>query len=100
MRTVPAFSLLATGPSFGRVVNRLAQRAAAILVVWRGRRAAAELAHLDARLLGDIGLTRSDVLGAIECSMRQDPTERLAHVARERRVADAAQKREAARCWQ
>lgn len=99
MRTVPAFQHSASGPQFGRAFDRFAQRVATFMVAWRGRRAVSELAHFDARLLGDIGLTRADVTGAIERPMHEDPTAHLAGVVRERRVAEAAQKREAARAW-
>lgn len=99
MRTVPAFFHLATGPSFGRAFDLIAQRVSAIVVAWRGRRAVAELAHFDARMLSDIGLSRSDVVGAIEQPMNEDPTAHLAAVVRERRKAEAAQKREAVQSW-
>jgi uncharacterized protein YjiS (DUF1127 family) len=38
------------------------------------RMAVRELAHLDDHALKDIGLTRSDVQGALEVSLRQDPS--------------------------
>jgi uncharacterized protein YjiS (DUF1127 family) len=99
MRSVPAISHLATGQNIGRILDRMTRRVAALLAMWRGRQAVAELAHFDARLLRDIGLSRSDVVAAIERPMSEDPTLHLADAVRERRLAHLAQKREAARAW-
>lgn len=67
--------------------------------IWAQRRAAAELATLDAHQLKDIGLTRSDVLGAIERPLNDDPTAHLARLVRERRAAQTAAIREAREIW-
>ncbi|HEY1152527.1 MAG TPA: DUF1127 domain-containing protein [Pseudolabrys sp.] len=52
----------------------------------QNRRAAAVLAHLDARMLADIGLTRSDVRDATAAPMWDDPTTLLRTRALERRL--------------
>ncbi|MBP0652039.1 DUF1127 domain-containing protein, partial [Mycobacterium tuberculosis] len=52
--------------------------------VWRNRRSAASLMHLDSRLLADIGLTRRDV--AVSLRGPQDPSRYLQHLAEERRA--------------
>lgn len=52
----------------------------------QNRRAAAVLAHLDARMLADIGLTRSDVRDATTAPMWDDPTTLLRTRALERRL--------------
>jgi uncharacterized protein YjiS (DUF1127 family) len=99
MRTVPASSTLATVSPLVRVADRLAWLLKRIQLAWTGRRAAADLAQMDARLLADIGLTRGDVASAYEAPLAEDPTERLARVVRERRAAQIAQHREAAKGW-
>jgi uncharacterized protein YjiS (DUF1127 family) len=57
------------------------------LVVRRAqnRRQAAVLAHLEARMLADIGLTRADVRDAASARLWEDPTELLRDRAVERR---------------
>jgi len=52
----------------------------------QNRRAAAALAHLDAHMLADIGLTRSDVRDAAAAPMWDDPTTLLRTRALERRL--------------
>lgn len=52
----------------------------------QNRRAAAALAHLDARMLADIGLTHSDVRDATAAPMWDDPTTLLRTRALERRL--------------
>ena len=52
----------------------------------QNRRAAAVLAHLDARMLADIGLTRGDLRDAYSEPVWSDPTAILVSRAHERRV--------------
>ena len=54
---------------------------------WKNRRAAAQLARLDDRLLADIGLRRDDVERALTAPPWQDPTLELGRIAAERRQA-------------
>jgi uncharacterized protein YjiS (DUF1127 family) len=49
-----------------------------LVVVARNRRQARDLARWDDRALKDIGLTRSDLTGALSLPLRQDPTVHLA----------------------
>ena len=99
MRTVPASATLATVTPLVRPADRLTLLLKRVRDAFAGRRAAADLAQLDARMLADIGLTRGDVAGAFEAPLADDPTERLAHLVRERRTAQIAQHREAAKGW-
>jgi uncharacterized protein YjiS (DUF1127 family) len=54
--------------------------------VWWRRRDVARLGSLDARMLKDIGLTRNDVIGALEEPWNRDPSTVLMMRALERRV--------------
>ena len=53
----------------------------------KNRRHAAMLTRLDDRMLADIGLTRGDLRDAYSGSPWQDPTDRLAQRAAERRMS-------------
>lgn len=64
----------------------LARRTGQFIRAIRNRRAAANLATLDDRMLADIGLTRSDLRDAYSEPIWQDPTDVLAGRAAERRV--------------
>ena len=67
----------------GRVTRRLKQ----IVTVLKNRRDAFRLAHLDDRMLADIGLTRSDLRDAFAEPPWHDPTAILTQRAAERRLA-------------
>jgi uncharacterized protein YjiS (DUF1127 family) len=71
-----SFAFVVAGVVFGirRIVRAL-----------KNRRDATMLAELDARMLADIGLTRSDLRDAYAEPLWRDPTDILAHRARERR---------------
>lgn len=99
MRTVPAFSLPTVIPGFARLVAVVQKRADAIRRAWEGHRALADLARLDEHALKDIGLTRVDVMSALDAPLAEDPTVRLQRVVRDRRVAQTAVIREAGRDW-
>jgi uncharacterized protein YjiS (DUF1127 family) len=73
---------------------RLTARLAALWRAWRHRRQVVQLLAFDDRALGDIGLNRSDVAGALALSAGQDPSLRLAHAVRERRDARRWARRE------
>ncbi|WP_244538534.1 DUF1127 domain-containing protein [Methylobacterium sp. ap11] len=78
----PLFGVLALAPGYGR---KAAQIVARIVVLWINRRAAYRLAELDDRGLKDIGLTRNDVMGALDLPFMKDPTVPLVHRRRARR---------------
>jgi uncharacterized protein YjiS (DUF1127 family) len=99
MRTVPTFTSAYAMPFFARVANVVAQRIEYVRRVIDGHRSAAELARMDEHALKDIGLTRSDVLRAVERPFTEDPTEDLQRTVRERRKSYAALHREAERDW-
>ena len=67
----------------GRLTRRLKQ----IATVVKNRRDAFRLAHLDDRMLADIGLTRSDLRDAYAEPPWHDPTTILMRRAAERRLA-------------
>jgi uncharacterized protein YjiS (DUF1127 family) len=69
-------ALLALGRRFKQLADRL-----------RNRRDAMRLAELDDRMLGDIGLTRSDLRDAFAELPWRDPSDVLAQRAAERRGA-------------
>lgn len=64
---------------------------------WQHRRAVANLLMYDDRMLGDIGLTRGDVVASLSGSPFEDASHRLDELARERREGRTAQRREAVR---
>lgn len=70
MFVLPSFIRAATAPA-ARLMHKL-----------RNRRAVTRLGALDERALKDIGLTRSDVLGALAAPLTQDPSLILAEHAR------------------
>lgn len=74
LRASFAFVLAGVVFGIGRIVRAL-----------KNRRDATMLAELDARMLADIGLTRSDLRDAYAEPLWRDPTNILAHRARERR---------------
>jgi uncharacterized protein YjiS (DUF1127 family) len=70
-------------PVAARVVTRLRS----LWRAWRNRRLVMPLLAFDDRMLSDIGLTRSDVTGALALPTGEDPSIRLARASRERRDA-------------
>lgn len=90
MPAITAFAVTAIGPvsraaaklgAHGRnVLKNVARR-------MRNRREAGRLAELDAHMLRDIGLTRSDLRDAYSEPLWRDPTDVLARRAAERQCA-------------
>ena len=78
----PLYGALSFAFGFGRKAVQIVAR---IVTLWINRRAAYRLAELDDRALKDIGLTRNDVLGALDLPFAQDPTLPLVHRRRARR---------------
>lgn len=73
MAIFPGF-LTAFALSSGKAIFRVAS-------ALENRRQARQLAEWDARALKDIGLTKSDLAGALALPITRDPTEFLSHVA-------------------
>jgi len=69
------------------VVAKVAARLRSVWRAWRNRRQVMPLLAFDDRMLSDIGLTRSDVTGALALPAGDDPSLRLARASRERRDA-------------
>lgn len=74
--------VLPTFVSLRETLAAAVQPAAKLLRALRNRRAVTRLCHLDDRALKDIGLTRSDVLGALAAPLSDDPSSILAEHAR------------------
>ena len=71
--------------SFGFVLAGVVFGIGRIVRALKNRRDATKLAELDARMLADIGLTRSDLRDAYAEPLWRDPTDILARRARDRR---------------
>jgi uncharacterized protein YjiS (DUF1127 family) len=73
---------------------------AGVVASWnaaKNRRAVAHLLEWDDRMLGDIGLTQSDVRSAMSGRLSVDPSSSLSAFSSERRMATRANAREAHR---
>jgi uncharacterized protein YjiS (DUF1127 family) len=81
-RTIPATAVLAT--------RRFARRVWIVAKAFNRRRALAQLARLDDRLLADLGLARGDLAAAASEPLWSDPTTRLSVLSIERRAAERA----------
>ena len=68
------------------ISTALAQQLKALARARRNRKTAAALAHLDGRMLKDIGITRADVNDAFSSPFWEDPTSLLRERAVERRM--------------
>jgi uncharacterized protein YjiS (DUF1127 family) len=73
--------------ALGALGGKLAQRLKRVGQLFRNRRDARILAHLDDHMLADIGLSRSDLRDAYSQSLWRDPTDVLANRATERRAS-------------
>jgi uncharacterized protein YjiS (DUF1127 family) len=71
---------------FNSLAGVIATRAVTLWRAWQNRRAVAKLAGWDARMLGDIGLTASDVSSALSLPATEDPSARLEALSAERRA--------------
>lgn len=69
------------------LIVRMAKNVAAYWQSRRNRRSVAVLLEFDDRMLKDIGVTRYDVTSALASPARQDPSQRLASLSEERRLA-------------
>jgi uncharacterized protein YjiS (DUF1127 family) len=68
------------------LTTALAQQLKALIRARRNRKTATALAHLDGRMLKDIGITRADVSDAFSSPFWEDPTSLLRERAVERRM--------------
>jgi uncharacterized protein YjiS (DUF1127 family) len=68
-------------PVLAAAFARLATRLSAVVRALENRQAVQDMAQLDDRMLKDIGLTRTDVRGALEVSLLDDPSHVLADIA-------------------
>jgi uncharacterized protein YjiS (DUF1127 family) len=68
----------AAGLTPARVLEAVQMVVRGVRAWWKNRRGLAALARIDERLLADIGLTRSDVLGALAEPFWRDPTQAMA----------------------
>ncbi len=107
LRTAPTQEALADGAADYAIIKsaeaivavkpvgaKLVARLGSLLSAWWNRRQVARLYAFDERILRDIGLTRSDVAGALALPVKEDPSLRLANAARERRDARRWARRE------
>jgi uncharacterized protein YjiS (DUF1127 family) len=89
MPAISALAVYAASP-LARAIGALAGHAERglkrIAKRMQNRRAAIRLAEMDARMLADIGLTRSDLRDAYAEPVWRDPTDVLARRAAERRI--------------
>jgi uncharacterized protein YjiS (DUF1127 family) len=67
-------------PSLITLFSPLARRAATVMRALENRRAIRRLTELDAHQLKDIGLTRGQVIGALETPLLHDPSATLLDV--------------------
>lgn len=67
--------------SLSQLGSEVVVRTAKIFRALANRLAVRELAHCDERMLKDIGLSRSDVLAALDASIVDDPSVRLRRLA-------------------
>jgi uncharacterized protein YjiS (DUF1127 family) len=68
------------------ITTALAQQLKALARARRNRKTAAALAHLDGRMLKDIGISRADLNDAFSSPFWEDPTSLLRERAIERRL--------------
>lgn len=73
---------------FTSLASRLANRFAGLRNAIRNRRSVKQLVELDDYMLGDIGLTRGDVVSAISGTIGDDPGRRLSFLVSARRRAE------------
>ncbi|MEM9473208.1 MAG: DUF1127 domain-containing protein [Pseudomonadota bacterium] len=76
--TTHSNATVATGPGQRRWIFQVLGAVARLV---RHRREAAQLLEMDDRKLADIGLSRSDVIRAMNGSLLQDPTRELTRLA-------------------
>lgn len=74
-----------TGRTF-RFVSRIPGHIGKLWRAMRNRRSVSQLLDWDARMLEDIGLTRGDVLAALDGPLGDDPARRLSTISRGRRA--------------
>jgi uncharacterized protein YjiS (DUF1127 family) len=68
---------MAVVPALIALFSPLAARGAGVMRALRNRKAVGKLAEMDARQLKDIGLTRGQVIGALQVSFLHDPSAAL-----------------------
>ncbi len=84
--TTRSVSLGKSGP-FLAAGNRLIARTWQLWRAWMARRQVMGLLEADDRMLADIGLTRSDVVGSLASAMDVDPSHQLIRARDERRTS-------------
>ncbi len=74
-------ALMSAASAVRRASSAVHARASCVLRAIANRREITQLTHLDEHALKDIGLTRSDVRGALEVSLLDDPSRVLMDIA-------------------
>lgn len=74
LKFVSSFEFSKLVAAFNQRAGSILERSKAVIQAQRHRSAVNQLAHLDDYILRDIGLTRSDVIAALEQPIAADPS--------------------------